>query len=57
MMAAIVVLLSLAAWAIVSVGAAVLWGAHCRQAGWREGFDDGFDSGASFANELQKGGA
>ena len=50
-------LLLLAAWAVVSIGAAVLWGNHCRQAGWREGFDEGFDSGYSFAGELREGGA
>ena len=49
--------LLLAAWAVVSIGAAVLWGNHCRQAGWREGFNAGFDDGASFADELREGGA
>ena len=50
-------LLLLAAWAVVSIGAAVLWGNHCRQAGWREGFGEGFGDGASFADELRRGGA
>lgn len=48
------VMLLLAAWVVVSVGGASLWGNHCRQGGWREGFDDGFDEGARFATELRR---
>ena len=48
------VMLLLAAWVVVSVGGARLWGKHCLQGGCGEGFDDGFDGGARFATELRR---
>lgn len=54
MMQTAFVVLLLAAWMLISVGAAVVWGGHCRQAGWREGFDDGYKNAIRFADELRR---
>lgn len=47
-------MLFLAIWGLISVGGAILWGNHCRQVGWRKGFEEGFDDGVAFVEEVRQ---